>query len=354
MKNDITHQPNTHISAFDVFCGVGGLAYGLRSAGINIVGGLDIDKTCEFAFEHNCSAPFFHTDVAETTFGDIASLFERAKYRILVGCAPCQPFSAMSNSSRKEVEQMKWSALPEFSRLISEGQPHVVFMENVPRLQRHEVFTQFLNQLKSNDYKVTMNVVNCSDYGVPQTRRRLVLLASKLGKINIPTKVSFIPTVRETIEGLPQLRNGEHDPSDPLHQCSKLSTLNLRRIRASTPGGSWNIWPTNLRPECYLRPSGKSFHNVYGRMKWDTLSPTLTTQFFRYGTGRFGHPEQDRALSLREGALLQTFPYTFKFVHSAETCTFTRVGAHIGNAVPPQLALIFGREIIKHIEEFGE
>ena len=353
IKGSMNHEfqkVDNRIAAFDVFCGVGGLAFGLRSAGINVVGGLDIDETCSFAFNHNCFAPFFHRDAADTSFNEIAPLFKRAKYRVLVGCAPCQPFSSMSNMSRKKNEEKKWSALPEFLRLIVEGRPHIVFMENVPRLQKQPVFVRFVEQLKKIGFFVSWSVVLCSDYGVPQTRRRLVLLASRLGEIYIPTKTTPAPTVRETIEELPKLRDGEEDLYDPLHRCSALSPMNLRRIRASLPGGTWYSWPKDLRPNCYLKPSGASFRSVYGRMQWDAPSPTLTTQFYRYGTGRYGHPEQDRALSLREGALLQTFPRTFKFVPPNKTCAFTRLGAYIGNAVPPQLARVFGQEIIRHIE----
>lgn len=338
-----------HIAAFDVFCGVGGMAYGLRRAGIKIAGGLDVQDSCRYAFEHNCSAPFLHKDIRNTTFSEIAPFFKEAEFKILAGCAPCQPFSSMANARRGRGQVKQWAMLPEFLRLIREGRPHVVLMENVPRLRTTEVFIEFVEQLKKNGFSVTVEVVACADYGVPQTRRRLLLLASKLGSIHLPDKMTSNPTVRKSIEVLPSLNAGGQDIRDPLHRCSALSPLNLQRIQASHPGGTWSTWPSRLRPQCYHKPSGNSFRSVYGRMDWDALAPTLTTQFYRYGTGRFGHPEQDRAISLREGALLQTFPLEFRFVQPGTLGSFAQVGAHIGNAVPPQLALTLGRQIIKHI-----
>ncbi|GAJ03489.1 unnamed protein product, partial [marine sediment metagenome] len=143
---------------------------------------------------------------------------------------------------------------------------------------------------------------------------------------------------------------GEVSTKDALHRASRLGDINLKRIKQSKPGGTWKDWDEDLRSPCHKKDSGKSYCGVYARMSWDTLAPTMTTQFYNYGTGRFGHPEQDRALSLREGALLQTFPPDYDFIDPELTFSKKRLGTHIGNAVPVRLGVIIGRSILNHLE----
>lgn len=160
-------------------------------------------------------------------------------------------------------------------------------------------------------------MVYAPDYGVPQTRKRLLLLASKFGDISLiepEFNSDTHPTLRDTIGKLPEIKAGETYEHDPLHRCRNLSDLNLKRIRQSKPGGTWRDWDDDLLLEAYKKDSGKTFGSVYGRLEWDKPANTITTQFPGIGNGRFGHPEQDRALSLREGALLQTFPLNYEFV----------------------------------------
>lgn len=158
-------------------------------------------------------------------------------------------------------------------------------------------------------------------------------------------------TLRDAIGNLPPLESGQQSDSDPLHRASKLSDLNLERIKNSSPGGSWTEWDESLLPECYKKKSGASYGSVYGRLEWDKPSSTITTQFIGYGNGRFGHPEQDRALSLREGALIQTFPKDYQFVDPKEKIINRKVAMHIGNAVPVKLGELIGKSIIKHLKE---
>ena len=192
------------------------------------------------------------------------------------------------------------------------------------------------------------------DYGVPQNRRRLLLLASKLGNIrlidSLYDKNTYV-TVRDAISHLPELKAGEVNEIDFLHTSRRLSELNLQRIRSSRPGGTWKDWDENLLPDCYKRKSGESFRAVYGRLEWDKPASTITTQFPGYGNGRFGHPEQDRALSLREGAIIQTFPNDYQFIKERKDLTFSKIATQIGNAVPPKLGEIIGLSIKKHLEE---
>jgi DNA (cytosine-5)-methyltransferase 1 len=229
-------------------------------------------------------------------------------------------------------------------------------MENVLQLKHHAVFDEFISHLKKSNYSFESYEVNCLDYGIPQSRKRLVLLASKLGKINLITAThnpNNYQTVRQTIGNLEPLAAGESSQIDWLHRCSKLSELNLRRIRASKPGGTWRDWSQDLIAKCHIKTSGKTYPAVYGRMEWDKPSPTITTQCFGFGNGRFGHPEQDRAISLREAALLQSFPPGYQFVPPDEPVAIDLVGRLIGNAVPVKLGQVIAQSILNHIEQFS-
>lgn len=337
-----------NIKAVDLFCGIGGLTYGLRQVGINVVAGIDLDESCAFAYSYNNSSSFIKRDIKEVTGKDIKKLLKGGKIKVLVGCAPCQPFSSHQKDKRNRSKHKDWKLLYQFSRLVKEAKPHIVSMENVPELEKEEVFQDFLKSLIEEGYYVTYKVVNVAEYGVPQRRRRLILLASRRKIISIlPPLSSKQITVRDTIQDLPKVAAGSSCPIDPMHISAALSKINLHRIQVSVPGGSWRDWPVELRLRCHQTERGSSYGSVYGRMCWDEVAPTITTQFVAYGTGRFGHPEQDRALTLREGALLQSFPKDYVFVAENEKIKFREVARHIGNAVPPRLGEIIGLSIIK-------
>ena len=338
----------------DLFCGIGGLSHGLRQAGFTISGGVDADETCRYAFEKNNGAAFVGRPLEDMSATEIAALFPEDRRRILVGCAPCTPFSPYSAGPGEPRD--KWSLVDLFMDRIAETEPDIVSMENVPRLtsfRKGEVFRAFLKRLEEAGYRTAAKVVNAADFGVPQDRRRLVVLASRLGPISIPSPtVATHATVRQTIGHMPALAAGDVDPEDSLHRVSRLSALNLRRIRAAKPGRPWSEWedPDLLSP-CHRRETGASYKNVYGRMEWDKPSPTLTTGCFSFGRGRFGHPAQDRAISLREAALLQSFPQSYEFTAPGDRVWFASVGRHIGNAVPVALAAAIGNTIRTHIRE---
>jgi DNA (cytosine-5)-methyltransferase 1 len=206
-------------------------------------------------------------------------------------------------------------------------------------------------------YRVFWKVAFAPDYGVPQRRSRLVLLASRLGEIELEAPgfaPSEYPTVRDAIGSLAPLKAGEIDKHDPLHRCARLTETNFKRIRAARPGGSWKEWDQDLVTDCHRVSTGDGYISVYGRMVWDEPAPTITTQFYGFGNGRFGHPEQDRALSLREGAILQSFPPHYEFVAPGKTIHIKKVGPIIGNAVPVLLARAIARSIRVHLEEFGD
>ena len=208
-----------------------------------------------------------------------------------------------------------------------EIQPDLITMENVPNLAKQKVFRQFVNRLKKQGFNVSYEVINCAEFGVPQTRRRLVLLASKLGPINLMRKRKRkAKTVKQAISKMPRLKAGQVYERDPLHQTSELSDLNLKRIQASKPGGTWRDWDKELVAPCHRRKTGKTYPGVYGRMSWGEPAPTITTQYFGFGNGRFGHPSQDRAISVREGAILQSFPKAYRFVERGEPIYLKTIG----------------------------
>lgn len=351
---DAKQLPSERVgSVVDLFCGAGGLSHGFRLEGFEVAAGIDIEEDCRYAFEYNNEAPFIRRDIASLDGEDVNKFFTSGLPSVLVGCAPCQPFSIYNQKN----SDPQWQLLEEFARIISETRPSVVSMENVPRLLRFKgggVFGSFVEALKQEGYRVDWQIAFAPDYGVPQQRSRLVLLASLLGKIELepPTRdPSQYRTVASAIGHLPKLAAGGCDARDPLHRSSGLSPLNMKRIRAAKAGGSWRDWDKALISKCHKAATGRSYASVYGRMEWDAPSPTITTQFFGFGNGRFGHPRQDRAISLREGAVLQSFPADYAFVEPGSSVQFKKLGRMIGNAVPVLLARAIARSIKRHLKE---
>lgn len=343
--------------AVDLFCGIGGLTHGLQLSGLTVNAGFDIDPSCRFAYEANNNSRFIEADVANLTGEDIAEYYPQDAVKVLVGCAPCQPFSKYTQRYRKSGHSgSKWRLLDSFARIIQEIRPEIVSMENVPELSTQTVFTDFQNMLMNNGYHVQWQVVYCPNYGVSQSRRRLVLLASLLGNIHLVEpfyQPSNYLTVRDVIGNLPPIVAGQADPNDPLHCASRLSEINLTRIKQSVPGGTWREWDEELLLDCHKKDTGGTYPSVYGRMEWDEPAPTITTQFYGYGNGRFGHPEQNRALSIREGAMLQSFPANYVFIDEGESVIKRKLGIHIGNAVPVNLGRAIGVTILNHVREVG-
>jgi DNA (cytosine-5)-methyltransferase 1 len=337
----------------DLFCGAGGLARGFADEQFLVVGGVDMDPACEYAFTHNSpTAEFVRRDVTRLSGADVAALYPSGCTKVLAGCVPCQPFSTYSQG-KEYGESEAWNLLRSFSRIVQEVHPDLVTMENVMRIKRHGAYIEFVQSLKDSGYWVTTFGVAGPDYGVPQTRRRLVLFASPGGPVRLAPKThsrAAYRTVRQTIGHLAPLEAGGASLTDPLHVCSAMSEKNLQRIKASVPGGTWRSWDKRLLATCHSRETGQHYVSVYGRMEWDAPAPTVTTQFYGFGNGRFGHPAQDRAISLKEGALLQTFCDDFQFVEPGGEIHMKVVGRLIGNAVPIQMARAVARSIRAHLE----
>ncbi|MBI4128319.1 MAG: DNA cytosine methyltransferase [Parcubacteria group bacterium] len=353
--DDSPKLPNVRV--IDLFCGVGGMTHGFVRQGFSVVAGIDIDRTCRYAYETNNRTRFIEEDIANVTGEMLNRQFGGCDIRVLIGCAPCQPFSNLN--TKKRVRSMKKKfPLEKFAELIAEIKPEIVSMENVKGLTqkgRSTVFRKFIRVLEENGYEIFYDIIDCSNYGVPQKRYRLILLASRLGKIKLmePTHTNKKVTVRDVIGNLPPIEDGEVHPQDPLHRASKLSPLNKRRIVATpSDGGNSNAWPEKLKLECHKKETGRSYKGtVYGRMHWSQPSPTMTTQCYGLGNGRFGHPVQHRAISLREAALFQTFPRHYRFFPPNEEIHTKSIGRHIGNAVPVKIGEVIARSIKTHLEK---
>lgn len=338
----------------DFFCGCGGASEGLRQAGFDVALGIDIDPQASETYRANFpDAAFISDDIRNVTVEKVANsiAFKSADGLLLSACAPCQPFSQQNKFKTEDDERI--SLLDETHRFVSTLLPEYIMSENVPGIQKidgskESPFTRFIALLDKLGYEYVYFVANAEKYGVPQRRKRFVLLASILGPISIPEPThdienSPVKTVRDFIKNYPRLESGEVDKYDELHRAAMLNELNLKRIKNTPEGGDRRNWPKELINECHKDYSGHT--DTYGRMSWDKPAPTLTTKCNSYSNGRFGHPDitQHRAISIREASRLQTFPADYIFKGA-----FNSMAKQIGNAVPCELARQFGLHFIKH------
>ncbi len=331
--------------AIDFFCGAGGLTRGLLDAGINVIAGLDNSILCKETYEANNSpSRFIQCDIRDFPNDLLSNLLDdvRNDDLLFAACAPCQPFARLNKTGRNEDAKL----LSSFAYYIEQFMPNYVFIENVDGLKKvkgNSTYKRFLSKLNRLGYTFIELVVNAKDYGVPQSRRRLIILASR-GKEPIPPIKThgkgLIPyvTVKDVISAYPKINAGDENGTIPNHKALRLEALNLRRIKA-TPhdGGGWRDWPKEIWLNCHKKDQ-TGHTDVYGRMNWDQPSPTLTCKCCSISNGRYGHPEQDRAISFREAAKLQSFPDHYIFYASSNK----ELGKQIGNAVPVQLAKAIG------------
>ena len=337
------------LKVVDFFCSIGGVSLGFKQAGIEVLGGVDIDQSCQETYEKNIGAKFLTEDVSELNFKKVGKTFgirRNQRNLIFVGCSPCQYYSNIKTDKTKS--QKTRLLLADFQEFVAYFKPGYIFVENVPGLDHKEgsPLANFKKFLSENGYVYDDDVLNAKYFGVPQNRRRYVLIASRIKKqIRLPEpNREDIKTVRQAIgdySKFPPIKHGTADSTPFVHAAARLAPVNLERMKA-TPhnGGSRKQWyDQSLQPKCYDQHDGHT--DVYGRMAWEQPSPTITTRFVSFSNGRYGHPEQDRAISLREGATLQSFPEDFIF-HSNNQGTIARM---IGNAVPPLLAKAIGKSI---------
>jgi len=342
------------VDVIDVFSGCGGTSLGFRQAGFRIRAAIDLDRSALDSFTANFpKASTYCRDIRLITNTDLTSVRERAGVGpfVLIGCAPCQPFSKVHTSHPDD--DPRRTLLAEFSRAVRVLSPEAIFLENVPGIQRGSSetsqFSIFLQEISALGYSYDYGVVKCTDYGVPQTRLRLVLVAAFGRPVSLLRRRHSRAkelTVRHWIGNLPPIECGQAHPTIDGHVASALSETNLKRIRAVPAEGSRMSLPTDLMLKCHEKHRGHT--DVYGRMRWDAPASAITTRCISLSNGRFGHPSQDRAISLREAARLQTFPDSFSIRGSV------RSGARqIGNAVPPRMAKFIARDLRRQLEESG-
>lgn len=353
------------IRVYDFFSGCGGTGVGFRQAGIRHALAVDSCPDAILTFQKNFSGvPVINEPIETIDVNRIeANYSKEAEVKLFCGCAPCQPFTKQKTNTKKNASSdERRGLLTYFADIVHSCLPELVFVENVPGLQNLSLeaggpFSAFLDQLKKDNYSVAFNLIAARDYGAAQVRRRLVLLASRLGEISFPEpthgpkKPKAYVTVRDAIGGFPPVAHGtEHldKRKYPNHRAAGLSALNLERIRHTGANGRQD-WPARLLPKCYAtEKNGERYDghsDCYTRLAWDEPAPGLTTRCISYSNGRFGHPEQDRAITIREAARLQGFPNSFIF-----TGSFNSMARQIGNAVPVPVAKAFGWHFIKHVK----
>ena len=344
------------LKAIDFFSGAGGLTHGLRAAGITVLAGIDNDSGCKETYEkNNKGSVILEKDIIKYTPAELEQDLNISKNddnMIFAGCAPCQ-FWSIINTSREKSKNTK-DLILEFQRFVEYFKPGFVIVENVPGIssKKGSPMGRFINAIKSLGYNVAYGIVDMSLHGIPQKRRRFTLLASRISKISLPRPKNKKRTIKDVLgvkNGFPKIEAGTRDKTPFLHTVAGLSKKNIERLRMTEKnGGDRSRWQSNKNYElaCYSAKE-KRFCDTYARMWWDKPSPTITTKFVSISNGRFAHPEENRAISLREGAVLQTFPKEYEFVGTSIAST----AKMIGNAVPPEFAKILGKQIIKSIKK---
>lgn len=320
-------------SAIDCFAGCGGMTEGLQQAGFRVVGAIENDpKACDVYAANHPAVRLWRDDIKLVTVHAIqdALHLQRGELGLLGGCPPCQGFSSLRTyNGGKRVRDRQNDLIFEFERLVLGLWPENVMLENVPALFHNRRLAEFRSALRCAGYTVRAKVLNVQDYGVPQRRRRLVLLASRTSNVEFASPDLQRLTVRDAIGRLPPAGKS----GDPLHDLPEKRTDLVRRIIAAVPrdGGSRTSLPDNLTLKCHRESDG--FKDVYGRMAWSRPAPTITTGCFNPSKGRFLHPVANRAITMREAALLQSFPSTYRFpVEFGKV----RIATMIGNALPPE------------------
>lgn len=341
----IKYQKSRQLKAVDFFCGAGGMSCGFAQADVKILAGIDIEKQFEKTYlENHKDSKFINQDIIRYQPIELAKEISIKKYDndlIFIGCSPCQYWSKINNARHKSAYSN--NLIHDFQRFIKYFMPGYVVVENVPGIisdKNNHVLLNFLDFLTFHGYKYEYKIIRTDHYGVPQKRNRFVLIASRIvNHISFPEPEERDDmTVRAFIGkqiGFPVLPDGYRDPNDIMNSTAALSPENKRRILATPKDGgdrmSWKNDP-ELQIDAY-RGKDDYYRSVYGRLWWDRPSTTITTRFIATSCGRFAHPEEDRGLSLKEGATLQTFPKNYKFVGG-----MVSIAKQIGNAVPPEMA----------------
>lgn len=327
---------------------------GFKEAGFETIAAVEIDKFAAEAFALNVGSPPMVKDIREISLEDMrASGVEPGRVTLLFGCPPCQSFTILRRGSSASYEDIRRNSLIfEYLRLVEEIKPRHLAFENVPGLVEgrwEKYFISFQQKLADLGYSLTWRVVDAAEYGVPQRRRRVLVIGSRVTDPELPEPthsehggdgLDSFTTVRDAISALRPLNSGETDPDDPFHRARRHSPLALRRLAAIPEGGGRADLPDELVLRCHRDHDGH--YDIYGRMWWDRVAPTLTSGCTNVTRGRFAHPEQNRAITLREAMLLQTFPPDAQLRGGVEA-----MALQVGNAVPSLLAERVSKKIIE-------
>ena len=356
MKQKISKIKGT-LKAVDFFCSGGGMTSGFRKAGVDVIGGIDFDPECEKTYTYNNpGSKFILSDIKKLKFSNLEKelgIKKNDDKMIFIGCSPCQYWSNIKTIKAKS--EVSKNLLIDFQKFVAYFKPGYIVIENVPGILNRvdeSPLKAFLKFLDKENYTYAQDVINASHFGVPQTRRRFLLIASRVvEKVSLPvadTKTK-LPTVRKFIGSKKKFKPipaGHKDTTKFLHTSAGISDNNLKRLMITpSDGGTRSAWKnTNLQIPAYIGRDN-SFQDVYGRMFWDKPGPTITTKFYSITNGRFAHPEQNRAISIREGATLQTFDINYKFI----TTSVASTARLIGNAVPPELSKRIAQSIINSL-----
>ncbi len=333
-------------TAIDLFSGCGGLTLGLKQAGFTVIGAVDVDALSVETYEANHpEVVVWHTDIRTL---DVSSVKRRLDLRkgqldLLAGCPPCQGFSCIRTlNGARAARDPRNNLVFEFLRFVNGLMPKAIMMENVPALAADERLARLQQELSACGYLTECRILDAADYGVPQRRRRMILLGSRIGAVDFPPPCQRRGTVRDAIGDLP--RPGES--GDELHDVPVTRAPHVLAMIRRIPrngGGRTHLGRDSQLP-CHRRCDG--FKDVYGRMAWDDVAPTITSGCINPSKGRFLHPQEDRAITLREAALLQGFPDDYWF--SLRRGKYP-AAAMIGNALPPEFVRQQAEAIHRHV-----
>ena len=337
------------IKAIDFFCGAGGMTRGLLDAGINVLGGVDIDPRLRATYEtNNAPSQFVCKDIRKI---EVAAFRQELGIQtgdpvLYAACTPCQPFSSLNRAVRQDERK---DLLLAFGEIVMASPPDFIIVENVPGLHHaygRDIQREFLKQIRSVGFEsVFTECLDAADYRVPQVRKRFILLASRRGKLAKPARARRRVTVREAIKRFPRIKHGHSSSEFHNHIARRLMDHHLVIVHAvpRNGGSRADIADESILLKCH-QEKPRVHKDVFGRMAWNLPSPTLTARCTDVYCGRFVHPSQNRGISLREAAALQTFPDDYEFHGS-----FFHIASQIGNAVPVQFARRLGEAIVRSL-----
>lgn len=340
------HKNKRQYNAVDLFAGVGGLSVGLKKAGFKVIASIEIDEYAVKGYKLNHpKTKIFDDDIRNVNTNEIKELLNGEPLHLLAGCPPCQGFSSVRRLNRKKsVRDDRNNLVLEYMRFVKELKPLTVMMENVPGLINYYLFKKVIKELTELGYNPKVEVVDVKNYGVPQKRKRLVMVGSLLGNLDVSKAILPKKTVRKAIGKLPNIE----ETKDPIHKIVAVHIPRIAEMIKLIPknGGSRKDLPEKYILDCHKKDN-VGFNDIYGRLKWDDYSSTITGGCLNPSKGRFLHPEENRCITAREASLLQTFPKAYKFPTDIPK---TVISLLIGNALPPKFSYAQSKNIKSHID----